>query len=133
MSPALNPGGSCQVSLVAWPESPGLRQYVCQPSRMSNSRATQNDWPGAIVLISLISRAFTLSVATVFPVSAKAAGDASNSPNNKYLNVCIIVCYRIKRGKTLEAGGLWITSHIRSHTASWTHQLMEASLTDINP
>src|SRR5882672_7764554 len=104
MSPAVNPGGSCHLSVVAWPESPGLRQYVCQPSRMLNSRATQIDWPGAIALASLTRRAFTFSVATTLPGRANAPGEANNKPNSQYLRAGLSVrmrlCYPLESGKT---------------------------------
>src|ERR1700733_2222250 len=95
MSPALNPAGSCQSSLVGSPESPGLRQYVCQPSRMSSSNATQNVWPGPTEATSLTRRALTLSVLTVLPVSAKAAGDANSRANSQNLSARMGLCYRI--------------------------------------
>src|ERR1700680_798163 len=110
MSPAVKPGGSCHLREVAWPESPGLRQYVCQPPRMLNSRATQKDWPGAIALTSLTKRAFTLSVAATFPDRAKAAGVANNKPNSQNLTMRIGLCYRIRKGKTLRVRGLWKNS-----------------------
>src|ERR1700760_2562124 len=95
MSPALNPGGSTQASLVGSPESPGLRQYVCQPSRMSSSSATQKVCPGPTELTSLTRRAFTLSVLTVLPVSAKAAGAANSRANSQNLSARMALCYRI--------------------------------------
>src|SRR3984885_10016013 len=100
MSPAVNPAGNCQASFVAWPESPGLRQYVCQPSRMLNSRATQNDWPGAIAPASLTRCAFTLSVATTVPERGKAAGEARRRPNSQNFTVRIALCYPINQGET---------------------------------
>ncbi len=92
---------------------------------MLNSRATQNDWPGAMELTSLAKCAWTLSVATTFPDSGNAAGEASNKPNSQNVALRISLWYPIKRGITFGLGGLWSNSQSRGrHTAERSLALM---------
>ena len=67
----------------------------------------------------------TLSVATAFPDSGNAAGEASNKPNSQNFALRISLWYPIKRGKTFGLGGLWSNSQSRDrHTAERSLALM---------
>src|SRR5437763_7457991 len=80
MSPALKPAGRVQAISVGSPESPGLRQYVCQPGAMSRCRSTQSVAPGAIAASSGTSRAVTGCGSVADPADA---GIAAAKPRAK--------------------------------------------------
>ncbi len=82
---------------------------------MFNSRATQKDWPGAMALTSLTRRAFTLSVATVLPETAKA-GEASSRQSSPNFTVRMNVCYPINSDETLAASAGCAASHNMART-----------------
>src|SRR5512139_1202908 len=69
---AVTPWGSFQESVVGRPESPGLRQYVCQCGSIFRRSATASDSPGTSAVRAATSSASTWGVLT----GAAAAGTA---------------------------------------------------------
>jgi hypothetical protein len=59
IGPADQPGGSVHSSVVGNPESPGLRQYVCQPGSGLRRNAIQFVAPGSQPVCSATSSAST--------------------------------------------------------------------------
>src|SRR3954447_967873 len=75
ISPAVKPGGRVQAISGGSPASPGLRQYTCQPDRISRCSATHTVSPGAIELLSATRRALTGS--SIGGGAAEALGGAA--------------------------------------------------------
>ena len=64
ISAAAKPSGRSHLTRVGRPESPGFRQYVCQPFSISRRMPTVSGWPGRTASVSATSEAFTWRVGT---------------------------------------------------------------------
>src|SRR5205085_8973066 len=64
IAPARKPGGNFQSSVVGNPESPGLRQYVCQPFSICSRNANVAGCPGTSAAFFEMSSASTCGVFT---------------------------------------------------------------------
>src|SRR5579864_6543909 len=83
IAPAVKPAVSFQSISVGTPESPGLRQYTCQPGAIARCRSSHTVAPGAAEPASAISSALTGSDATSgLAACATAANPTAKAPIN---------------------------------------------------
>ena len=111
IAPTPKPSGSFQVSVVGRPESPGLRQYVCQPSAILSRSASVIGLPGMSAVRSGTSSACTCSVLTVAPMAepAKPKAIAASSARERRHRTEVGTIFKGESGRSI------VSTLVRGH------------------